>query len=292
VPGSINGLLPSAGWYLISQQSLGLPLQADAGLGMTQTVGDFNGDGRPDLAAGMPSRDINGLDRAGEVVVLLTGADGVIGSAGIVVINRDTPGVAGTPESDDYLGQRLAAGDINGDGIDELVVGLSGRISVLILPGTPNGPTGIGSVGLPGPVASSLAVLNTDGNKYQELVVGFAPSDISAGSGAVTVLPGSAAGVTLPGTQWSQNSAGIPDSAESGDHFGYELLGVQDTGSTFEHLIVAAPDEDLLFCNDCGVIHQLRAGPGGLTATGNVYITAQTVGGGFSVGERFGGALG
>ncbi len=290
--GSINGLLPAAGWYLISQQSLGLPLEADAGLGYTQAVGDFNGDDRPDLAAGMPFRDLNGLESTGEVVVLLTGADGVIGSAGVVVINKDTPGVAGTPGVHNHFGLELAAGDITGDGIDELVVGMSGPTSVLVLLGTPNGPTGIGSVGFSDPIAGDLAVLDTDGDPYHELAIGVANANGPAGSGAVTVLPGTPTGPSPVGTQWSQNTTGIPDSAESNDHFGYELLGLQDDFGGIEHLVVGVPDESFLFCTGCGAIHELRAGPGGLSAAGTVFITSQMVAAGASTGEDFGGTLG
>src|SRR5262249_14792660 len=50
-------------------------------------------------------------------------------------------------------------------------------------------------------------------------------------SGAVNVLYGAAAGLSGADDQlWTQNSAGILDSAESGDHFGASLSGSTSSG--------------------------------------------------------------
>ena len=49
------------------------PLQANALFGAVLAPGDFNGDGCIDLAAGLPSLDVDAIDRAGGVVVLGNG---------------------------------------------------------------------------------------------------------------------------------------------------------------------------------------------------------------------------
>ena len=62
--------------------------------------------------------------------------------------------------------------------------------------------------------------------RFAELVVGVPDESVGAiaGAGVAHVITGAAAGLTGTGSQlWSQNSAGIADSAETGDGFGASL---------------------------------------------------------------------
>ena len=91
-------------------------------LGQRLTAGDFDGDGRCDLAAGAPEGGPDGADGAdGSGLVLLwrgTAEDGLI-------LTR-APVAAIVPEDDgEKLGWRLAAGDLEGDGQAELAVSAS-----------------------------------------------------------------------------------------------------------------------------------------------------------------------
>ena len=88
-------------------------------------AGDFNGDGIADLLIGVPFADGpgNGRKDAGEALVIF-GRDGLSGEIDLAV---DEPGlrILGALPGD-TLGFGVAAGDINGDGVDDVIVGAPG----------------------------------------------------------------------------------------------------------------------------------------------------------------------
>ncbi|TVZ82768.1 MULTISPECIES: FG-GAP-like repeat-containing protein [unclassified Streptomyces] len=86
--------------------------------------GDFNGDGYPDLAVGVPSGQVGDKAKAGYVNVVWGGPDGP-GKYGSVRISQATSGVPGTPEAGDLFGSAVTAADVDGDRYADLVVGAS-----------------------------------------------------------------------------------------------------------------------------------------------------------------------
>jgi hypothetical protein len=94
-----------------------------AGFGAALLVADFDADGRDDLVVGVPDGTVGGRRNAGEVVLLYGGQDGFDAARG-QVIHQDSPLVPGDPESRERFGAHLTAGDANGDGFPDLVVGL------------------------------------------------------------------------------------------------------------------------------------------------------------------------
>ncbi len=84
---------------------------------------DFNGDGRDDLAVGAPNEDIGSIESAGGVNVLYGGAGG-LSATGNQFWRQNSPGVLGASEAFESFGYALAAGDFNGDGSDDLAVGV------------------------------------------------------------------------------------------------------------------------------------------------------------------------
>ena len=137
-------------------------------------VGDFNGDGKPDLVASNHSGN--------DVSVLLgTGSGAFAPAAGSPVPVGTNPGL-------------LARGDFNGDGHQDLAVPNGGGNSVTVLLGTgsggfapaPGSPVGVGS----GP--GSVAVGEFDGDGNLDLAV------TDGGSNVVSVLLGTGDGGFAP----------------------------------------------------------------------------------------------
>lgn len=87
-------------------------------------LGDLDGDGVADLAAGVGSDDDGGEDRGGAWILFLN-ADGTVKSH--QKISDTLGGFTGTLGDDDLFGASLASvGDLNGDGVPDLVAGAPG----------------------------------------------------------------------------------------------------------------------------------------------------------------------
>jgi hypothetical protein len=104
---------------------------------------DFDGDGFDDLAIGVFDENVGGVAEAGAVNVLLGSAGGLT-AAGSQIWHQNSPGVPGVAESGDQFGYALAAGDFDGDGFDDLAVGMrfegeSATGAVYVLSGSAGG---------------------------------------------------------------------------------------------------------------------------------------------------------
>lgn len=116
---------------LLRQTSFGLAGQADQDhFGSALATGDFNGDGFVDIAVGAPDRDlpkpiVGSYNDAGRIYVSYGSATG-LNLANIQVINESFfPNQS--VDANEGFGAALAAGDISGDGIDDLLIGAPGE---------------------------------------------------------------------------------------------------------------------------------------------------------------------
>lgn len=149
--GSARGL--TARDQLWHQNRAGVPGGNQSGdrFGQTLAVGDFDGDGFADLAIGVPGEDHSGIRDAGRAVVLRGSATGLT-AVGAQRWDESSAGIADDPGDHEYLGSVLAAGDVGGDGRDDLAIatrirtttpGL--RVGIHVLPGGTAGLTATGS---------------------------------------------------------------------------------------------------------------------------------------------------
>ncbi len=237
---------------------------------------------------------------AGAVSVLPGSAAGLTATGGQLFTQ-----VAGTVEADDLFAFTLAAGDFDNDSFSDLAAGApledvgstadAGAVSVL--PGSAAGLTAIGGqlfTQVAGTVeaddlfAFTLAAADFDNDSFSDLAAG-APAEgvgATAAAGAVSVLPGSAAGLTAAGGQLFTQVGG---SVEPGDEFGFALATGDFNSDTFADLAAGAPFEDVGSTADAGAASVLAGSANGLTAVGGQLFTQ--VGGAVETDDGFATAL-
>ncbi len=272
------------------------------GFGLSLASGDWNGDGNDDLAIGIPFEDTSGAMNGG-AVAMLRGSDGGI-TASDQLFSQSTAGIPDMPDLDDMFGYSLAAGPLDGDGRDDLAIGVPGESasgmnnagSIVVLRGWESGLTSIGSVlinrgttGVPGSPSAidymglSLQGADFDGNGQMDLAAGmvtdYVDAEVSAGS--VIVLYGGSGFIGSPGTGaelWSQSSAGVGDSPESYEYFGWELgaADVNDNGRV--DLVAFVPGETVGGEGSAGAAHVLFGINGGLTGSASKLYHQDTPG--------------
>jgi len=114
------GLVGTLAW-------LALPLSAHAG-----PPADFNGDGKADLAIGVPGEQFGGVALAGAVTVIY-GSDDRLTAANSQMWRLEDFGI--DDGAGDLFGANLAWADFNGDTMTDLVIGAPGARRVIVMYG-------------------------------------------------------------------------------------------------------------------------------------------------------------
>ncbi|MER7895663.1 FG-GAP repeat protein [Streptomyces sp. NPDC096046] len=128
----------------------------------------------------------------------------------------------------------------------------------------------LGSVQVPSAHAAGDTVpADFNGDGYRDVVLRVPAADIAGreDAGAVIVLYGSASGLSAKSrVMITQNSPGVPGSAERGDYFGASTASADLDRDGYADLIVGAPYEDLEQGEDKGMVSILWGSRSGLVS--------------------------
>jgi FG-GAP repeat len=294
----------------LTQATSALGAQSDAEFGAASTTGDFDGDGFTDLAVGAPGYDEVLLRSNGSVVLFWGSATGLDAARnGFLTFFRDGA----------HYGAALAAGDFDGNGIDDLAVGLPGwdpdvsvglneTGAVEILYGTPFGFGSLDHLSFVNQdtrrvkdraeendrFGASLASGDFDADGHADLAIGVPGEDAnrrvqaSVNVGAVSVLHGSEDGLSNRGDQlWSQFKLPGGGRPEEDDSFGATLATGDLDGDCRDDLAIAASGSDAVH-----VLFGARRGLSSRRARGYRGAPSPRLGSALAIGDFEGDGIG
>jgi hypothetical protein len=283
--GGPNGLTNADTAY-----SLGGSAQANDYLGWSLAVGDFNGDGIDDVAAGIPNRTVNGVANAGAVAIWFGTPTGLgATSSGRQIFYQGVNGIQGTPQTNGNFGWSVAAGDFNGDGFSDLAVGApgdnSGAGTVNVIYGSANRLTKTGNQlwtqdTLNDGAASqagagfgtTLVAADFNGDGKTDLAIGAPDQAVNGMSdaGAIDVLYGVAGHFSAAGSQfWTQDSLNNGLASQANGQFGSSLAAGDGNGDHFADLAIEAPGEAIAGVANADPISVMYGSIAKLQGTGN-----------------------
>ncbi|CDR02604.1 FG-GAP and VCBS repeat-containing protein [Streptomyces iranensis] len=234
--------------------------------------GDFNGDGQADLVDLVTTGEGPDDEKTGVRVRLgpFTRDGKDAGSSFSDTGRFDAP-------------TSLTAGDITGDGKDDLVSTHAFEEmseSSLFFKGDDKG---LSQKAADLTDAASATIGDVDKDGHGDLVLRTVPGDVIENlpydHGTIKVLYGTASGPsTTRTTTIDQNTAGVPGVNEDGDQFGYSLSSGDVNGDGYADIAVGIPYEGLDSVKEAGSVVQLYGGRGGLSGTGAQAFTQDTAG--------------
>ncbi|GIG67181.1 hypothetical protein Pen01_34760 [Phytomonospora endophytica] len=302
--GSPNGF--QSDWSVVYQ-----PKEPVAGMayGTSLAVGDFDGDYRDDLAVGAPGAG------TGSVYVHSAGSK-------VTVYDRDWFDMPGYGYDGEQFGRAIDAGDIDGDGFDDLAIGEShdrdehftnGAVTVLKgsegyglrttgaqlftkdAPGVPGSPSSYHEAAgdLPDLFGYAVSLADFNGDGRDDLAVG-APGSAVTGTdgkrkddaGTLTVLYSDGTQIGTTGAvQLTQKSPGVPGNPGGDDRWGATIT----TGDANHD----GRDELAVYGSGEAFVTVIPATATGLTGAGAVAWSQDSPGvpGGTETGDRWGASL-
>ncbi|MEO7433640.1 MAG: FG-GAP repeat protein [Dokdonella sp.] len=244
------------GWSLIDtirQGYDGYPGISEAGdhFGAALAVGRFDQNDLVDLAIGVPGETTSGQANAGTAYIVYQGVGGLYPES-VEGFYRGYNGLTGVPTANEQIGFALAAGDFNGDGIEDLAVGIPGTTcagfvnagSVMVLSGR-----------------DDLEGLDAAGVSYWNQTHAGVADDCEANDRF---------GSAIVAGRFKQTPLGDPETID---------------------LAIGAPGEALDGISLAGAVNVLFGGPGGITAEDDLFLHESMFPGGSTASVAFGARL-
>ena len=221
--------------------------QDHAWFGQSVATGDFNGDGREDLAVGMPGRIVGGQARAGSGMILQGDGTGLDLAVHAPLLQEVLGAVSEKPDS---YGWALAVGDWNVDGYDDVAVG---------------------------------APFETVGDEQGQ-------SSAVHQAGAVYVHYGGPGLVNGQGLILRQGSGATPGMPQYEDWFGFSLASVHLENGNAAYLVIGIPGEVLggvnVECSKAGAVQWARSWPALGPVTAATFLLHQDTGAPHNVADQ------
>ncbi|MEU6198415.1 FG-GAP-like repeat-containing protein [Streptomyces sp. NPDC047061] len=240
--------------------------------GRSLAIGDFTADGRADLAVGSTGADVQ-IFRGG-----FTKTAGAASRTWVVPSFR-------TGES--YGVRSLAAGDINGNGVDDLVVSgtivgesdepFDGQVVYLGADSRPRAQRTLATSGRRPVVAGDV-----NGDGYDDVITATVlVYGSQVGPGEVIAYLGGPHGISpTPQAAITQDSPGVPGAtrAQGTSSFGDSLAVGDADGDGYDDVAVGTPYETVTTAPQTGTVTLLRGSAAGLTGQGATRWTQNTPG--------------
>jgi hypothetical protein len=300
---SATAVLPDQLW---TQDSPGIEDVAETVdfFSVSLSSGEYNGDGNDDLAVGASREDIGPIEDEDSGAVHVIYGSKLNGLSATAVLpdqlwTQNSIDIEDVAEAGNSFGRSLSSGDYNGDGNDDLAVGVpyedigsigSAGAGHIIYGSSPAGlsatavlPDQLWTQDSPGiedfaetnnQFGRYLSSGDYNGDESDDLVVGVKSEGIGSivNAGVVHVIYGSSqvglsATAVLPDQLWTQDSPGIEDFSEADDNFGGVSSGDYN-GDGNDDLAVGVHGEDIGSIVNAGAVHIIYgSSPAGLSVT-------------------------
>jgi hypothetical protein len=216
--GGTGGLTVSGSEALLQAN---FPLGQEAGdiddaFGESLASGDFDGDGFRDLAIGVPQEDVGAVVDAGTIHVGYGSSSGFVDAEGQTFHSNFPAGMPDSPNTVDAFGRALASGDFDGNGIDDLAVGMPGEDlgteseagAVTVLYGLERATDAFGTVRF----GSAMTVSEVAGNRIVGLIReggAVLPASVSHSRSGGSATPGADFNYTGGVENWTAGDLGV-----------------------------------------------------------------------------------